>query len=565
MKSSRSWKTLIITVACVFFPRNISAQSLSLPAGRSYGRAVVVSKTGIVATTQVLASQAGAQVLARGGSAVDAAIAANAVLSVLEPMMAGPGGDLFAIYRDAKTGEISGLNASGWAPTGLTIDYLKQKGIQRMPTHGIFSVTVPGCVDGWEKLHRRFGRLPWKDLFAPAIYLADNGFPISDNIAQVWKLGFAASCTDEECRRAFGAALRQAGDFFKNQELAAALKLIAEHGAAALYRGPIADAILRTSARLGGTMTKSDLEDFTSEWVKPISSTYRGWTIYELPPNSRGAAVLESLNILGTFPAQMMGVANADAVHRRIEAMRLAYADIQYVADPRTSKVPITDVATAEYARKRAALIDPEHAHCDVKPGDAAMLPGDTTYLTVVDRDGNIISLIQSLATGMSGVVADAMGFVLQNRGSYFSLDPHQPNALAPRKRVSHTLVPALLEKDNLHVGIGFVGGPIQVMAQMQVISNIADWGMDLQAALEAPRFFSFDQGPNCKVVVESRIPVETRDALARMGHRLELTAEYQGLAGIGQAVSFDTATGTKYGASDPRGDGAAIPEPLPK
>jgi len=228
MKSSRSMKALIIAIACVLFPLNIVAQSLPVPPARVYGRAEVVSKTGIVATSQVLASQAGAQMLARGGSAVDAAIAANAVLSVLEPMMAGPGGDLFAIYRDAKTGKTSGLNASGWAPSGLTIDLLKQKGIERMPARGIFSVTVPGCVDGWEKLHRRFGRLPWKELFDPAIYLADNGFPISDNIALVWKLGFAASFTDEECQRVFGTAVPQAGDFLNNPELAAALRLIAE-------------------------------------------------------------------------------------------------------------------------------------------------------------------------------------------------------------------------------------------------------------------------------------------------------------------------------------------------
>jgi gamma-glutamyltranspeptidase/glutathione hydrolase len=424
-------------------------------------------------------------------------------------------------------------------------------------------VTVPGCVDGWEKLHQRFGRLPWKELFAPAIYLADNGFPISDLIGFAWKVSFGATCTDEECRRVFGTAAPQVGDFFKNPALASALRLIAEHGASAVYRGRIADAILRTSNRLGGTMTKSDLADFSSEWVEPISSTYHGWTIYEMPPNSRGSAVLESLNILGTFPEQMMRVANADRVHRQIDAMRLASADIQYVADPRMSKLSIADFTTPEYARKCATLIDPEHAHCDVKPN--AEMPGDTTYLTVVDRDGNIISLIQSLATGESGIVADKMGFILQNRGGYFSLDPDQPNALAQRKRPSHTLVPALLEKGNLHLGLGFAGGPIQVMAQMQVISNTADLGMNLQAALEAPRFYSFDHGPNCNVQVESRMPVEIRDTLVRMGHRLVLTGEYQQIAGMGHAVAFDSATGTKYGASDPRGDGAAIPEPLPK
>lgn len=544
-------------------PCKILAQSLPSPPARAYGRDQVVSKTGIVASSQVLASQVGAQMLARGGSAVDAAIAANAVLSVLEPMAAGPGGDLFAIYRDVKTGKISGLNASGWAPSGLTIDFLKQKGADRVPRSGIFSVTVPGCVDGWEKLHRRFGRLPWKDLFAPAIYLADNGFPISDVVALVWKYTLSAYCTDEECRRTFGTAVPEAGEFRKNPALASALRLIAEQGASTVYRGPIADAILRTSNRLGGTMTKSDLADFSAEWVEPISSTYRGWTIYEMPPNSRGAAVLESLNLLGTFPEQTMRVSNADRVHRQIEAMRLAYADIEYVADPRMKKVAIGDFITPEYAKKRAALIDPEHARCDVKPN--AEMSGDTTYLTVVDRDGNIISLIQSLANGMSGVVPDRMGFLLQNRGIYFSLDPNKPNALAPRKRVSHTLVPALLEKGNQHMGLGFVGGPIQVMAQMQVISNIVDLGMNLQAALEAPRFYSSDHGPNCNVVVENRMPVEIRDGLAQRGHRLVLTGEYQQIAGVGQAVMFDSIKGTKYGASDPRGDGAAIPEPLPK
>ena len=329
MRQSRRWHAFRCVFALVLNTSLLSAQSQPALPARAYGRAEVFSKTGIVATNQVLASQAGAQMLARGGSAVDAAIAANAVLSVLEPMMAGPGGDLFALYRDAKTGKISGLNASGWAPSGLTIDFLKQKGIARMPRGGIFTITVPGCVDGWEKLHRRFGRLPWKELFAPAIYLAENGFPISDLIGLVWKDAFAPSCTDEECRHVFGTAAPQVGDFFKNPALASALKLIAQQGASAVYRGPIAEAILRTSNRLGGTMTKSDLADFSSEWVEPISSNYHGWTISEMPPNSRGSAVLESLNILGTFPEQMTRVANANRVHWQIEAMRLASADIK--------------------------------------------------------------------------------------------------------------------------------------------------------------------------------------------------------------------------------------------
>jgi gamma-glutamyltranspeptidase/glutathione hydrolase len=383
----------------------------------------VVSKRGIVATSQVLPSQAGADILARGGSAVDAAIAANAVLSVMEPMMAGPGGDLFAIYRDAKTGEVSGLNASGWAPSGLTIDFLRQKGISEMPRRGIYSVTVPGCVDGWEKLHRKFGRLPWKDLFGPAIYLAANGFPVSERLAYFWSLGITASCKDPVCRAALLPNDRapKEGDIFRNPDLAKALRILSEQGAAAFYKGSIAAAILRTSDRLGGTFTKADLEQFASEWVTPASATYRGWKVYELPPNSRGIAVLEMLNLLGTFPKEQLIAMGAADIHRRIEVMRLAYADIGYIADPLVQITPVSGLLSPEYARSRAALIDPEHTHCDVKPGRLAMEPGETTYLSVVDREGNIVSLIESLSS-VSGVLVDGMGFLLQNRGLYFSV-----------------------------------------------------------------------------------------------------------------------------------------------
>jgi gamma-glutamyltranspeptidase/glutathione hydrolase len=526
---------------------------------------MVVSPRGIVATTQYLASQAGAQILARGGSAVDAAIAANAVLSVLEPGAAGPGGDLFAIYRDARTGQLSGLNASGWAPSGLTIDFLKSKGMERMPIKGIYSVTVPGCVDGWEKLHRRFGKLPWQELFAPAIYLASNGFPVSHFVSWHWNQPLKNACTDEPCRRVFfrNGHGPEEGGFYRNAEFAGALKVIAEQGASAFYKGPIADAILRSSDRLGGTMNRADLESFSAEWVTPVSTTYRGWTVYELPPNSRGVAVLEMLNILSNVPAEVMSANNASAIHYRIEAMRLGYADIDFLADPRLQKVPTATLLSQEYARNRAAAIDPERADCSIRPGKAAMLEGDTTYLTVVDRDGNIVSLIQSLASSTSGVVVDGMGFLMQDRGRYFSLDPAQPNALAPRKRPSHTLIPALIEKGDTHIGLGFVGGVFQAMAQMQAISNIIDRGMDIQAALEAPRFIKTDPGPNCRITVESRMALPIRDGLARMGNRIEVDREY-GDMGVGQAVMFDSKTGTKFGASDPRGDGGAIPEPLP-
>src|SRR6202034_1411123 len=370
---------------------------------RTNARSMVISPYGIVATSQVLASQAGAEILARGGSAVDAAIATNAVLGVLEPDMNGMGGDLFAIYWDAKTGKLYGLNASGWAPKGLTIDYLKSKNLTEMPDAGIDTVTVPGAVEGWNKLHERFGRMAWKDLFTPAIFYGESGFAVQEFIGMDWGVAARAKLkVDPETRRVFlvhhgsvNDEAPQMGEVFRNPDVAKALRLLAEGGPRVFYGGEIAKAILATSRATGGTMTADDLETFSAEWVEPISTTYRGWKVYELPPNGQGMAALEMLNILEQFPPAKDGPLSTEELHKKIEAMKLAYADLaRYNADPRFAKIPVDGLLSKDYAAQRATRINPRRTTCD--PDGGRPPASDTTYLTVVDRDGNIVSLIQS-------------------------------------------------------------------------------------------------------------------------------------------------------------------------
>jgi gamma-glutamyltranspeptidase/glutathione hydrolase len=534
---------------------------------RSQARSMVISDRGIVATSQTLASQAGAQVLARGGSAMDAAIAANATLGVVEPESCGLGGDLFAIYWEAKTGKLTAINASGWAPKALTIDVLKSMGSTTMPQEGIQSVTVPGCVDGWARLHQRFGRLPWNDLFQPAIYYADHGYPVTEIIHAAWHIEEAKLAKDENARRIFlrdGRSPRL-GEVWRDPQMAAALKLIAAEGPAAFYRGAIAKAILKTSERLGGKMTAADLSEFESEWVQPISTVYRGWKVYELPPNGQGIAALEMLNILSLFPLSSYAPRGVDELHIQMEAQKLAYADLhRYVADPRFSKVPVAGMLSMDYARERAKPIDRGKARCEVAPGNPVAVHGDTIYLSVVDRDGNIVSLIQSLYQHFgSGVVVDDYGFALQNRGGLFEMDPRHPNALAPRKRPFHTIIPAFMEKGQLHMGFGIMGGLNQAQAHAQFVSNVVDHGMNIQAALEAPRFTKKTFG-GCDVLIENRVPKEVRDALTAKGHQLQVVGDFSNEMGGGQAVIHDSALGVNYGASDPRKDGVALPEPHP-
>jgi gamma-glutamyltranspeptidase/glutathione hydrolase len=545
--------------------------SLTMPSNaqdRSEARSMVISRHGIVATSQTLASQAGAQVLARGGSAIDAAIAANATLGVVEPMSNGMGGDLFAIYWDAKSGTLTGINSSGWTPAALTREALKAKGYENtMPQDGIHSVTIPGCVAGWSALHKRFGRLSWTELFRPAIYYAEEGFPVTEIIQGHWRNATSTLASDEAGRRLFlrNGSAPAVGEVFRNPDLAKALRLIAAGGAPALYKGAIAQAILKTSERLKGTIAAADLSEFEPEWVQPISTDYRGWKIYELPPNGQGVAALEMLNIMEAFPLFQYRPQSAEALHAKIEAQKLAYADlIRYIADPRFSKAPVAGMLSKEYAKERSALVDLDTARCEAKPGSPPLAAGDTIYLSVVDRDGNIASLIQSLYLSFgSGVLVDGMGFHLQNRGALFDMEATHPNVIAPRKRPLHTIIPGFMEKDNIHIGFGIMGGFNQAQAHAQFISNLVDHNMNIQGALEAPRFTKLTFG-GCDVMIENRVPREVRDELTGKGHRLEVLGDYSSSVGGGQAVIHDSSAKVNYGASSPRKDGAAVPEAPP-
>jgi gamma-glutamyltranspeptidase / glutathione hydrolase len=537
--------------------------SMSMSArDRSNARSMVITRYGIVATSHVQASVAGAKILERGGSAVDAAIAANAVLGVTEPMMNGMGGDLFAIYWEAKTGKLYGLNASGWAPRGLTIAHVKAKDATAMPVQGIDSVTVPGAVAGWQALHERFGKMAWKELFQPAISYAEDGYPVPEVIASYWKDSADWLAYDAEAQRVYlpGGKPPAVGQVFQNRDLAKALRLVAGNGADAFYKGEIARAILSTSHSLGGTMGADDLAEFLPEWVEPISTTYRDWTVYELPPNGQGMAALEMLNIMEATPATPDGPLSVAELHKKIEAMKLAYADLgRYNADPRFAKIPVKGMLSKEYARERARLIDPAKANCQVAPGTPPV--SDTTYLSVVDREGNIVSLIQSNYEAFgAGIVVRGMGFALQDRGALFSLDAASPNALAPRKRPFHTIIPAFMQRGEQHIGFGIMGGANQPLAHAQFVSNIADYGMNIQEAMETARFTVSPQR-GCNIVIESRVPPEVRQKLSAMGHQLDVRRDYTTAMGRGQAVLHDSKSKVNYGASDARADGAAVPE----
>jgi gamma-glutamyltranspeptidase/glutathione hydrolase len=535
---------------------------------RTNARSMVISPYGIVATSQVQASQAGAEILSRGGSAVDAAIAANAALGVMEPDMNGIGGDLFAIYWDAKTGKLYGLNASGWAPKALTIEHLKARDVTKMPADGIDTVTVPGAVEGWNELHKRFGHLPWKDLFTPAIFYAENGFAVQEMIGADWEASQSKLQHDPESRRVFLVhdEAPHMGELFKNPDVGKALSLLASGGPGVFYSGEIAQAILATEHELGGTMQADDLKDFTAEWVEPISITYRGWKVYELPPNVQGMAALEMLNIMEQFQPAKAGPLSSEEIHKRVEAMKLAYADLaRYNADPRFAKVPVAGLLSKQYAKQRAQLIDLQKANCSPEAGQPPS--SDTTYLTAVDREGNIVSLIQSNFSSFgSGITVRGMGFALQNRGALFMLDPSKPDALAPRKRPFHTIIPAFLEHGDDHIGFGIMGGANQPLAHAQFVSNVVDYGMTLQAAMETARFTvrnNFDL--TCKILIEDRVPAEVRQQLTSMGHQLTVRGDFSLFMGRGQAIDHNTKTGMNFAASDARTDGSAEPELPPE
>jgi gamma-glutamyltranspeptidase/glutathione hydrolase len=534
---------------------------------RNQGRSMVITRYGIVAAESPLAAQAGAQILAQGGNAIDAAVATNAVMGVVEPMMNGMGGDLFAIVYDAKTGKLYGLNASGWSPKALTPEFLRSKGITKMPQHGIDAVTVPGAVDGWTKLLSRFGTMKFPQVLAPAIRYAREGFPVPEWDAMYWadaEKFLQASPTAAKVYLIHGHAPRL-GEIFRNENYAHSLELVAQGGHDAFYKGELARQIVDFSKREGGTMTLADLADYSAEWVEPLSVDYHGWTVYELPPNGQGIAALEMLNIMSQFPLAKYGHNSVDALHVMIEAKKLAYADLlRYVGDPRFSKIPISGLLSPEYAAERAKLIDMAKANCSVAAGTPPDKDGDTTYLTAVDQQGNMVSLIQSNYSEFgSRLVADDTGFVLQNRGALFNLEPGSPDVLAGHKRPLHTIIPAFMTKGNIRIAFGIMGGFNQAQAHAQFVSNVVDFGMNIQQALEAPRFDKYTFG-GCDLEMEDRVSAEVRAALEARGHQITVPGAYAAIMGGGQATERDFSTGVNFGASDPRKDGAAIPEPPP-
>lgn len=538
---------------------------------RTQARSMTITRFGIVATSQTLASRAGAQVLELGGNAVDAAIAANAVLGVVEPTSNGMGGDLFAIVYEAKTGKLYGLNASGWAPAKMTPEFVRGKGHQTMPHDGILSVTVPGCVAGWDALHAKFGTMGFDTLLKSAIYYAEEGFPVTELISAGWKNAEKLESLNEAFKKTYfpGGHAPNTGDIFRNPDVARSLRRVAEHGRDGFYQGPTAEAIVKLSRERGGAMEPADLAQFQAEWVQPISTSYHGWTVTELPPNGQGIAALVMLNLMERFPLAEYGHNSTRALHVMIEAKKLAYADLlQYVADPKFSEVPVDGMLSKSHAERRAKQIDLQRAQASVAPSAAddlkAKHAGDTIYMSAIDRDGNIVSLIQSNYSGFgSGLVAPGTGFGLQNRGALFTLEAKHPNVLAPRKRPLHTIIPAFLQKGDVRIGFGIMGGWNQAQAHAQFVSNVVDFGMNIQAAMESPRFTkgTFE---GLDVEIEPRIPESTRAELTRLGHELKiLDSPYSPVVGGGQAV-LRNGQGVNFGASDPRKDGAAEPQSPP-
>ena len=532
---------------------------------RSQTRSMVISRNGIAAAESPLAAQAGVQIMEHGGNAVDAAITMNAMMGVVSPMMNGIGGDLFAIVYDAKANRLYGLNSSGWAPKALTIDVLHKQGLREMPQTGVNTITVPGTVEGWQKLADKFGRKKLAEDLQAAIQTATNGYPVTEWVAMYWGTNVDYLRGDAEATRVFlpNDRVPKVGEIFRNPDLAWSLEQIAEHGRDAYYKGEIGKRVLETIKRHGGVMTAQDMAEFSAEWVEPISTTYRDWTVYELPPNGQGLAALMMLNLMEAFPLgqKEYGFGSAKALHAMIESKKLAYADlVKYIGDPRGQKLPVKELLSKERAAERAKLIDPDHANCGAQAGT---LPGggDTTYLSVVDRDGNMVSLIQSnYSLFGSGIVATGTGFALHNRGALFNLEPESPNALSGRKRPLHTIIPAFAEKGDTRVAFGIMGGWNQSQAHAQFIANLVDYKMNIQAALEAPRFTKLTF-TGCDVQLENRISQKTRDELTAKGHKTQVMGTYTSAVGGGQAVLRDFATGVNYGASDPRKDGAAVAE----
>jgi gamma-glutamyltranspeptidase / glutathione hydrolase len=527
-------------------------------------RSAVIAKHGIVCCAQPLAAEVGLDVLKAGGNAVDAAIATNAMLGLVEPGSCGMGGDLFCIYWDAKTQKLYGLNASGRSPYAMTREALRQQGIRGFS--GVYSWTVPGCVDGWDQLRQRFGTMSLAQLVAPAIKYGEEGFPVSEIIGHGWpRRGRDPSMTATYCPNG---RVPEIGELFRNPELAASYRVIATKGRDGFYRGPIAEQIVAASRERHGFFELKDFADHTSEWVEPVSTNYRGYDVWELPPNGQGIAVLEVLNLLEGYDLRSMGRHSADYLHVFIEAKKLAYADrAKFYADPAFHKLPVAELISKSYAERRRKLIDPKHAATSVPTGDPVLAASrDTTLLCVVDKDRNCCSLIQSNSAHFgSRIVPGHVGFVMQNRGSGFSLDGQSWNALEPHKRPFHTIIPAFVTKDGKPwLCFGVMGGDLQPQGQVQVLVNLIDFGLDVQAAGDAARTsHAGSQSPGGHgmdpsggtVTLESGVPEAVLDELAKRGHHVKRGGSGGGYEGI----RIDQEHGTIHGGTEARKDGAAV------
>ena len=528
-------------------------------------RPVVMGFGGAVATSQPLAAQAGLRILLQGGNAADAAIAAAATLNVVEPMSTGMGGDVFALIYWAREGKVYALNASGRAPYAATLETFQRRGFTEMPVRGILPVTVPGAAAGWADLLARFGKLGLDKALRPAIEYAERGFPVSEGIARSWQGSEDLLRQDAEAARVYlpGGHAPRAGQRFTSPDLARSLRALAENGPDAFYKGPIAKAIVATSEKYGGLFTLQDLAEHTSTWVEPIHTDYRGYRVYECPPNGHGIAALIALNILSGYDLAALQFGSADNLHLKMEAMKLAMTDAgRYVADPEVAHVPVRGLLSQAYADERRALISMERAIAAPKAG---LLPAghDTVYLCAADSEGNAVSFINSLYMGFgSGIVAEGTGIALQNRGNLFSLDPEHPNCIAPHKRPYHTIIPCMVTKGvvpndpkegKLAICFGVMGGFMQPQGHMQVLSNIVDHGMSPQQALDAPRFY-FQHGN--EFLIEAFFPKEVYDVLRGRGH---VVAFGEGGFGGGQVIMVHPESGALMAGSEPRNDGCAV------
>lgn len=552
---------LLLPTAALFAQDRITGKNFAT-------RSEVIAQHGMAATSQPLATQVALDILKQGGNAIDAAIAANAALSLMEPTGCGIGGDLFAIVWDAKTEELHGLNASGRSPYSLTLEYFKENGYTKIPSHGPLPVTVPGCVDGWFELHERFGQLPMKEILSPAIRYAREGFPVSELIAYYWQRsvpilekypGFKEQFTID------GRAPRK-GEIFRNPNLANTLEKIANGGRDVFYKGEIARTIDAFMKRVGGFLSYKDLADHTSEWVDPVSTNYRGYDVLELPPNGQGIAALQILNILEGYDIAEWGFGSPEYVHHFIEAKKLAFEDrAKFYADPDFNTIPVQELISKDYATARRALIDPERAARRYDAGNPALAAGETIYLTTADQEGNMVSLIQSNFRGMgSGLAPDGLGFIFQDRGELFNLQQGHFNTYAPHKRPFHTIIPAFITKDGKpFMSFGVMGGATQPQAHAQIVINIVDFGMNLQEAGDAPRMLHRGSSQPTgemmtdggHVYLETGFPYETIRELIKMGHDVGYNV---GSYGGYQAILWDAENRVYYGASESRKDGQA-------